>query len=173
VRPQFSKSQRNFLEKELIYYIILRMNGHVLGFGMNEFVVAQIVKRRASSRAPFDRAFVHLLVSLMDAAMTIEQPFLLKGLIATRDMADVRASLDVSQEMFEKVGLSLESSSKARRVTAHALSNHPGKTCVANRSGQTVGDQNRGLKSGKSHGLPIGIDGFRPCAHLVGWITVR
>jgi hypothetical protein len=141
VRPQFSKSQRNFLEnKEWIYYIILGRNGHILGFEPNELMVAQIVKRRASSRAPFDRAFVHLLVSLVDATVTIEQPFLLKGLIASRDVTDVRTSLDMSQEMFEEVGLSFESSSKARRVTAHALSNHPSKTCVANRGGQAVRD---------------------------------
>jgi len=76
----------------------------------------------------------------MDATMTIEQPFLPKGLIATSNVADVRTGLNVGQEMFEEVGLSLESSSKARKVTTHALSNHPSKTCVANRGGKAVRD---------------------------------
>jgi hypothetical protein len=76
----------------------------------------------------------------MNASMTIEQPFLFEDVIATGDVADVRTSLDVSKEMLEKVGLSLESSSKTRMVAAYALSNHPSKTCVANRGGQAVRD---------------------------------
>ena len=119
-------------------------------------MIGKIVKRRAGRVAPFDWAFVHLFVILMQVVVKTKLPSPLEPLIAAYDLADAWEGIDVGQKMHKEVGLSLESPTMTRGVTTRILCKHPSKTCITKRRGQRfedwknrVEDWKRSLNSGE------------------------